>query len=137
MAFPRACGCPNSVYPDELSPLPQVSSVQSLSSVLTLCDPMDCSTPGLLSITNSWSLLKLMSIESVMRSNHLVLCRPLLPPSVFPSIRVFSKESVPPGHRTGFLLQASLPAPSLRSWFPVFRAVPPALKLSAPSPSPS
>ena len=48
-----------------------------------------------LSITNSWSLLKLMSIESVMPSNHLILCCPLLfPPSIFPSIRVFSNESV-------------------------------------------
>ena len=48
-----------------------------------------------LSITNSWSLLKLMSIESVMPSNHLILCFPLLfPPSIFPSIRVFSNESV-------------------------------------------
>ena len=47
-----------------------------------------------LSITNSWSLVKLMSIESVMPSNHLILCRPLLPPSIFPSIRVFSNESV-------------------------------------------
>ena len=48
-----------------------------------------------LSFTNSWSLLKLMSIESVMPSNHLILCRPLLLlPSVFPSIRVFSNESV-------------------------------------------
>ena len=48
-----------------------------------------------LSITNSWSLLKLMSIESVMPSNNLILCRPLLPqPSIFPSIRVFSNESV-------------------------------------------
>ena len=57
---------------------------------------MDCSTPGQasLSITNSWSLLKLMSIESVMPSNHLILCRPLLLPSIFPSIRVFSNESV-------------------------------------------
>ena len=45
---------------------------------------------------NSWSLLKLMSTESVMPSNHLILCRPLfLPPSIFPSIRVFSHESVP------------------------------------------
>ena len=50
-----------------------------------------------LSITNSWSLCKLMSIESVMPSNHLTLCRPLLlPPSIFPSIRVFSNESVIP-----------------------------------------
>ena len=44
-------------------------------------------------ITNSWNLFKLMSIESVMPSNHLILCRPLLPPSKFPSIRVFSNES--------------------------------------------
>ena len=65
------------------------SSVQSLSRV-RLCDPMDCSTPDL-PITNSRSLLKLMSIESVMPSNHLILCRPLLLlPSVFSSIRVFS-----------------------------------------------
>ena len=46
-----------------------------------------------LSITNSWSLIKLMSIESVMPSNHLILCCPLLLPSIFPSIRVFSNES--------------------------------------------
>ena len=46
-----------------------------------------------LSITNSWSLLKLMSIESVIPSNHLILCHPLLPPSIFPSIRIFSNES--------------------------------------------
>ena len=56
---------------------------------------MDCTTQASLSITNSQSLLKLMSIESVRPSNHLILCRPLLlPPSVFPSIRVFSKKSV-------------------------------------------
>ena len=47
-----------------------------------------------LSITNSWSLLKLMSIESVLPSNHLILCRLLLPPSIIPSIKVFYKESV-------------------------------------------
>ena len=70
----------------------QFSSVAQ--SCLTLCDPTDCSTPGSLYITNSWSLLKLMSIESVMPSNHLILCRPLLLPlSIFPSIRVFSNES--------------------------------------------
>ena len=56
---------------------------------------MDCSTQASLSITNSQILLKLMSIESVMPSNHLILCHPLLlPPSIFPSIRVFSNESV-------------------------------------------
>ena len=56
---------------------------------------MDCSTPSSLSFTVSWSLLKLMFIESVMPSNHLILCHPLLLlPSIFPSIRVFSSESV-------------------------------------------
>ena len=56
---------------------------------------MDCSTPGFLSFTNSWSLLKLMSIKSVMPSNHLILCHPLLLlPSIFPSIRVLSNELV-------------------------------------------
>ena len=56
---------------------------------------MDCSTPGFLSITNSQRLLKLMSIELVMSSNHLILCCPLLfPPSIFPSIRIFYSESV-------------------------------------------
>ena len=60
----------------------------------TLCDPIDCSMPGFLSFTVSWSLLKLMSIKYVMPSNHLVLCYPLfLPPSIFPSVRVFSNES--------------------------------------------
>ena len=59
----------------------------------TLRDPMDCSTPGPPSITNSRSLFKLMSIELVMSSNHLILCHPLLLlPSVFPSISVFSNE---------------------------------------------
>ena len=61
---------------------------------LTLCDPMNCSTQASLSITNSWSLPKPMSIESVMPSSHLLLCRPLLLlPPIFPSIRVFSSES--------------------------------------------
>ena len=57
---------------------------------------MDCSTgnQASLSITNSWSLLKLLSIELVMPSNHLIFCCPLLLPSIFPSIRVFSNESV-------------------------------------------
>ena len=59
-----------------------------------LCDAMDCRQASL-SITNSQSLLKFMSIESVMPSNHLILCHPLLlPPSIFPSIKVFSNESV-------------------------------------------
>ena len=70
----------------------QFSSVAQ--SCPTLCDPMNCSTPGLLSITNSQSLPKPMSNESVMLSGHLILCPPLLLlPSIFPSIRVFSNES--------------------------------------------
>ena len=72
---------------------PQFSSVAQ--SCLTLCDPWTAVLQASLSITNFWSLLKLMSIESVMPFNHLILCRPLLlPPLIFPSIRVFSKESV-------------------------------------------
>ena len=71
----------------------QFSSVAQ--SCPTLCDPMDCSTPGLPVPHHSWSLLKLMSIESVMPSNHFILCCPLLLlPSIFPSIRVFSGQSV-------------------------------------------
>ena len=68
------------------------SSVAQLC--LTLYDPMNRSTPGIPVITNSWSLLKLMPIESVMPSSYLTLCRPLLPlPPITPSIRVFSNES--------------------------------------------
>ena len=60
----------------------------------TLCDPMNHSCQASLSITNSWSSLKLMSIESVMPSSHLILCRPLLLlPPIPASIRVFSNES--------------------------------------------
>ena len=70
----------------------QLSSVTQ--SCPTLCNPMDYSTPGPLSITNSQGLLKLMSIESVMPSNHLILYPHLvLLPSIFPSIRVFSNVS--------------------------------------------
>ena len=63
-------------------------------SCLTLCNPMDCSTPGRAVCHHSQSLLKLMFIESVMPSNYLILCHPLLlPPLFFPSIRVFSNDS--------------------------------------------
>ena len=75
----------------------QCSSVQFSHSVMCqLCaTPWTVACQASLSITNSWSLPKLMFIESVMPSNHLILCRPLLlPPSIFPSIRVFSNESV-------------------------------------------
>ena len=70
------------------------SSVQSLGRVWLFATPWTTACQASLSITNSWSLLKLMSIESVMPSSHLILCRPLLLlPSIFPSIRVFSNES--------------------------------------------
>ena len=72
----------------------QFSSVQLLSRVRLFVTPWTAAHQASLSITNSRSLLKLMSIESVMPSNHLILCHSLLlPPSVFPSIRVFSNES--------------------------------------------
>ena len=71
-----------------------ISSVQSLSCVQLFATPRTASCQASLSITNSWSSLKLMSIESVMPSSHLILCRPLLLlPPIPPSIRVFSNES--------------------------------------------
>ena len=74
-----------------------ISSVQSLSHVQFFATPWTTACQASLSFTNSQSLLKLMSIESVMPSNHLILCHPLrLLPSIFPSIRVFSNESVLP-----------------------------------------
>ena len=72
-----------------------LSSVQSLSHVQLFATPWTSARQASLSIISSWSLLKFMPIESVMPSSHLILCRPLLlQPSVFPSIRVFSNESV-------------------------------------------
>ena len=71
-----------------------LSSVQSLSHVRLFATPWTTASQASLSITKSWSLLKLISIESVMPSNHLILCHHLLLlPSIFPSIRVFSSES--------------------------------------------
>ena len=67
--------------------------VQSLSHVRLFVTPWTAAHQASLSISNSWSLPKLMCIESVMPSNHLILCCPLLPPSILPSIRVFSNES--------------------------------------------
>ena len=72
----------------------QFSSVQPLSRVLLFVTPWIAACQASLSITSSQSLLKLMSIESVMLSNCLILCRPLLLPSIFPSIRVFSSDTV-------------------------------------------
>ena len=78
-------------------------SVQSLSHVRLFAAPWTAAQQASVSITNSQSFLKFMSIEPVMPSNHLILCRPLLlPPSIFPSIRVFSNESVLPIRRTKY-----------------------------------
>ena len=90
MVFPVVmCGCENWTIKNA-APFSSVTQ-----SCPTLCDPMDYSTPGFPVLHYSWSLLTFMSIESVMPSSHLILCRPLLLlPSIFPSIRVFSNESV-------------------------------------------
>ena len=77
-----------------LNPSVQFSSVQLLSHVRLFATPWTAALQASLSITNSQSMLKLIPIELVMSSNHLILCRPLvLLPSVFPSIRIFSNES--------------------------------------------
>ena len=78
-----------------LHPLPlQFSSVQSLSCVWFFASLWTAASQASLTITNSRSLLKFMSIEFVMPSNHLIFCGPLLLPSIFPSMRIFSSESV-------------------------------------------
>ena len=83
-----------SLLKTHLSACYNITSVQSLSRVWLFATPWTAACPGLSVHTNSQSLLKLLSIESVMPSNHLIFCHPLLlPPSIFPSIRVFSNES--------------------------------------------
>ena len=102
-----------------------ISSVQFISvapSYLTLCNSMDCSMPGFLSITNSQSLLKLMSIKSVLPSNHLILSRPLLLlPSIFPSVRVFlmSQLFTSGGQIIGASASASVLPMNIQSLFPL------------------
>ena len=88
----------------------------------TLCDTMDCSTSGFLSITNHWSLLKLMSIQSVMPSNHLVLCRSFssylqsFPASgSFPMLWLFTSG----GQSIGASASASVFSMNIQSWFPL------------------
>ena len=87
-------------------------------SCLTLCDPMDWEHQASLSITNSRSLLKLMSIELVMPSNHFILCHPLLPFSIFPSISVFS-NGVSCGQSIGVSASASVLPVIIQDWFPL------------------
>ena len=86
------------------------------------CDPWTAARQASLSVTKSQSLLKPMSIESVMASNHLSLCRPLLlPPSTFPSIRVFSNESVLhiSSQSIGASASASVFPRKIQGWFPL------------------
>ena len=98
--------------------LPRPQSVQSLSCVWLFVTPWTAARQASLSITNSRSLLKLMSIESMMPSNHLIFCHPLLlPPSIFPSIRVFSNESVDQSiGASASVLPVNIQ--DLLSWFP-------------------
>ena len=83
------------IYLDKIDYNFQFSSVQSFSRVQLFATPWISALQASLSITNSWSSLKSISIESVMPFNHLILCHPLLLPSIFPSIRVFSNKSAP------------------------------------------
>ena len=97
------------------------SSVQLLSHVWLFANPWTAAHQASLSITNSQSLLKLMSIESVMPSSHLILCRLLLPPSIFPTIRVFFSESVLPirwPKDWNFSFSIVLPV-NIQDWFPL------------------
>ena len=105
------------IFPSSLTSL---YSVQSLSYVWLFATPWTVGCQASLSITNSWSLLKLMSIESGMPSNHLILCRPLLfPPSIFPSIRVFTNESVlrSGSQSIGVPASASIFLMNIQDWF--------------------
>ena len=98
----------------------------SVADWITPCDTMDCSMQASLSITNSQSLLRFMSVESVMPSNHLILSHPLLlPPSTFPRIRVFSNESAlrkywvsSCGQSIGASASASVLPMNIQDWFP-------------------
>ena len=98
------------------------SSVQSLSRVQLFVTSWTAARQASLSITNSRSLLKLMSIDSVMPSNHLILCRPLLlPPSIFPSIRVFlmSQFFTSSGQSIGVSASASVLPLNIQDRFPL------------------
>ena len=101
----------------------QFCSVQSLSRVRLFATPSTAPREASLSIANSRSLLKLMSTESVMPSNYLILYCPLLIlPSIFPSIRVFSNESVlltPGGQSIGVSASASVLPGKIQDWFPL------------------
>ena len=101
------------------------SSVQSLSHVWLFVTPWTAARQASLSITNSWSLLKLMSIESMMPYNHLILCRPLLPPpSIFPSMSQhdsfpMSQLFISGGQRIGVSPSTSVLSVNTQVWSPL------------------
>ena len=100
----------------------QFNSIQLLSHVWLFATPWTATRQASVSITNSQSLLKLMSIESVMPSNHLILCHPLLlPPSIFPTIKVFSSERLFTwgGQSIGVSASASIFPMNIQDWFPL------------------
>ena len=92
-----------------------------LSVVSDFVTPWTVARQASLSFTNSQSCLRLMSVKSVMPSNHLILCRPLLfPPSVFPSIKVFSSQFFPSGDQSiGVSASASVLPMNIQGWFPL------------------
>ena len=97
------------------------AAAKSLQLCPTLCNPRTAALQASLSITNSRSLFKFMSIESVMPSNHLILCHPLLLlPSIFPSIRVFSNESAASGGQSIGVLASTSDLPmNTQDWSPL------------------
>ena len=100
----------------------QFSSVQSLSRVQLFATPWTAAHQASLSITNSWTLLKFMSIESVMSSNHLILCRPLLLlPSIFPASGSFQMSQLfaSGGQSIGASASASVLPMNIQDWFPL------------------
>ena len=102
-------------------PYPQFNSVQLLSCVWLFATPWAAAHQSSLSITNSQSLLKLISIESVVPSSHLILCHPLLLPSIFPSNRVFSNESALHigGQSVGVSASTSVLPKNIQDWSPL------------------
>ena len=120
-------------------PVSPLSSVHSLSRVRLFAIPWTAARQASLSITNSWSLLKLMSIESVMPSSHLILCHPLLLlPPIPPRIRVFSNELTPcmrwPKYWS-FSFSISLPM-NTQDWSPLGLDLYAAANITAPVSSP-
>ena len=116
-------GCPEvMLFTSEMkNQVIQLSSVQSLSCVRLFATPWIAAHQASLSITNSQSSPRLMSIESVMPSNHLILCCPRTPPSVFPSTRVFTVSQLfaSDGQSIGVTASTSVLPVNIQDWFPL------------------